>query len=206
MRIEFTEEGHSYLVNGEAYPSVTQILSAEGLTDFSFCTEGHRDRGNRVHQICDLIDQGGWHGQTAEEIIANSAWDPEATSPLLIPYGYAYCAYLLRAQPNWKLREEPVASKVYRFAGRLDRFGVADGKNVLADIKSGDPGDAASIQEALYGLALEETHGLKADERVAIWLRPNGTFKCVPGNGIDVRIGIAAVQLYHYRKARGLYT
>ena len=39
MKISFTEEGHAYEVDGEAYPSVTQILSAEGLTSYEFCKD-----------------------------------------------------------------------------------------------------------------------------------------------------------------------
>ncbi len=210
MQIEFAEATHTYTVDGAVYPSVTQILSAEGLTDYTFATHQHRNRGTLVHQIAELIDVG-WEttqrsAASAEDIIAASPWDPSTTSSALVPFGMAYCTFLLQERPQWLLSEYPVASKIYHYAGRLDRYGVIRGKRTIVDIKSGEPGDAASIQQALYALALEETTGEKTEDLYAVWLRPDGTHRRLPGNIKDVSIGLHAVQLYHWRKSRGLFT
>jgi len=211
MHIEFTEEGHTYLVDGAPYPSVTQILKAEGLSDYQFANAGHRDRGAKVHQICELIDQGWPDGvppavTDPEEIIERSPWLPAGTDPDWVGYGYGYARYLLAFRPKWKLIESAVASKVYGFAGRLDRHGEAISKPLTVDIKSGEPGDSAEPQVALYGLALTETYGLDPGEKYALWLRKDGTFKKVPGNGTGLSVGISAVILYRYRKQRGLFS
>lgn len=209
MNIAFDPDTHSYLVDGEPYPNVTSILAAEGLSDFSYCTEESRNRGTLVHQICDIIDAGWPEGvvtevTTPQGIIERSQWSPEDTDPRLVGYGMAYCNYLLAFRPVWQYIEKPVASKVYRYVGTLDRHGVIQGDRTTVDIKSGEPSYSADPQVALYSFALEEMEGLRSDDKYALWLRPDGTFKRVPGDSAGLSAGIAAVTLYHWRKERKL--
>ncbi len=210
--IEFDPESHSYLVDGQPYPNVTSILSAEGLNSFAFANEGHRQRGSDVHTICNLIDYGWRDGipesvTTPEEVLACCDWEPAGTDPRLVPYGYSYIQFLLRSRPVWKYIEKPVASKTYGFVGTLDRFGAIAGKTSTVDIKSGEPSDSADPQVALYALALEEMEGLPSEECFALWLWKDGkTFRKVPGKGRGLSVGISAVTLYKFRKERGLFT
>lgn len=209
MHIEVSDD-HRYFVDGKHFPSVTQILEAEGLANYRFHKSEARQRGTLVHQIADLLDDG-WEAchrtaSTADDIIAASRWNPSTTTEALVPYGYAYCHFLLSYKPQWIRREFAVASTTYCFAGRLDRYGVLDGKRTLVDIKSGEPTDAASVQEALYALALEETTGDKTEAMLSLWLRPTGRPHCIPASGEGLRIGLCAVQLYHWRKDRKLFT
>jgi hypothetical protein len=212
MIIEFSPDGHRYLVDGEPYPNVTSLLEAEGLSDFSRCTEKHRDRGTAVHDITQLIDEAWPSGvppeiTTPEGIIESCRWIPKETDPGYVGYGFSYCRYLLQFRPKWKFIEKPVASKVYRFVGTLDRHGEVMGKVTTVDIKSGEPSWSADPQVALYSLALEEMEGIRSENQYALWLWPDGkTFRCVPGDGAGLSAGISAVTLYHWRKERKLFS
>ena len=56
------EETHTYLVDGERYPSTTQVISDAGLTDFSMVSPDIMERacqwGNAVHAMSDYWLRG----------------------------------------------------------------------------------------------------------------------------------------------------
>src|SRR6516225_10876900 len=58
--LKFDEETHVYTVNGEELPSVTQILKAARLIDYSMIPQpilqAAAHRGSAVHQILELLD------------------------------------------------------------------------------------------------------------------------------------------------------
>ncbi len=203
-RITFDSEKHAYHLDGNPVPSITEILSHEGLSGDGngFWRPEHRDRGTAVHKICSLVSSR-LRGSTAEEIVWNSRWDPHTTNPTLIGYGYAAAKWYADSGFQPELIERAVASTSLQIAGTLDQWGLLDSLRTLVDFKSGQPQPAANIQTAIYARCLEETLGYQTDQRIVVWLRADGTYKAFPprpSGGIDLSIGIAAVSLYHWRR------
>ena len=207
--VKFYGEGdaHEYYLNGEETSSVTGVLSAEGLTDYEWCKEEHRNRGKAVHKIAQIISRD-WRGSTVEEIVANSRWDPAATDPRLIGYGYGVAKFLLNSQFRPTLVEQPVGSLRLGLCGTLDAHGLLpSGAALLPDYKSGRPLPAAAIQMNLYAYMLEETFGIKTDLLSAVWVQAGGDYQMWaprPAGGVDLSIGISAVNLYRWRKQNGM--
>lgn len=205
IRIEFSADDHKYLLNGNQVPSVTTVMEAEGLSGCPFWKEEHRNRGTAVHKVALLLGKRPIRGSTVEEIVANSAWDPALTHPAIVPYGLSVARYYLESGLRPELVEQPVGSLKLQLCGTLDLLGrTPEGKRRLVDFKSGQPQPAADIQTALYATCLEETLGIKTDERTVVWLKPDTTYKQFPprpAGGVDLSIGMCAVNLYHWRAA-----
>ena len=203
--IEFQPEDHTYTLGGQRVPSVTEVLSHEGLSGSDFWKESDRRRGSAVHRVALLIGSRPWRGSTPEEVVDNSPWDPTTTAPVLVPYGYALARFLIESGFTPEGVEVPVGSAKLRLAGTLDTFGMLpSGKRLLVDYKSGIPQDSAVWpQLCLYAALLEETTGIKVDLVAPVHLRADGTYKAYPPQspgGKALSIGVAAVSLYHWRR------
>jgi hypothetical protein len=206
-RIQFDPESHAYALDGAEVPSVTTVLDGEGLSGSPFWTEADRRRGSAVHRIALLMGSGPIIGDTAEEIVSHSAWDPQRTAPVLVGYGLSVAEFYATTGFRPQLIEQPVASAKYGICGTLDAWGNLGGKMVLVDFKSGNPQESANIQTALYAMCLEETKDLLTDGRTVVWIKSDGTFKMYPvrpPGGQDLTIGLSAVNLYKWRKANGM--
>ncbi len=202
VNVQFFEDGHRYLLGGKEAPSVTRILGAEGMTDYSWCEDRHRDRGSKVHRIAQLISRG-WCGSTVEEVVRNSRWDPAKTTPEIVGYGYAAAKFLLKTGFQPILVEQPVGSTGLEACGTLDAVGkLPSGEILLPDYKSGRPAPAVWLQLNLYAFMLEETYGIKADLLAPVWLQKDGDFQQwppKPPGGEDLTIAISAVNCYRWR-------
>ena len=203
FEIEFAEDEHKYRLNGKPVPSVTTILSHEGLSGSAFWKESDRQRGTAVHRIALLIGSRPIKGSTAEEIVANSPWDPLTTSPALVGYGLGVARFYLESGIVPKSVECRVGSLRYSLAGTLDGFGqMPTGERILWDFKSGIPQESAHLQTAGYCMMLEETYGVKVDLRTVVQVMPTGEYKMLPPRpvgGTDLSIFLSAVSLYHWR-------
>jgi hypothetical protein len=51
----FDPDSHTYTLNGEKVPSITQIIADMGLIDTTWFTDHSRERGTFVHRIIE------WH-------------------------------------------------------------------------------------------------------------------------------------------------
>jgi hypothetical protein len=205
IKVEFQPKGHLYFINGEDAVSVTQMLEAEGLNSFEWCTEEDMKRGTAVHRIAELLAASPIQGETAEEVVRNSRWIPAATVPQsLVPYGFAAARYLLESGIRPLLVEQQVASAQMRVAGTLDLYGrMPDGTRLLIDFKSGQPKPAVSIQLACYAACLKETFDLDTDLMAAVWVRRDGTYKAFPPQppgGANLAVARSALNLYHWRR------
>ena len=107
--VEFDRDKHEYRHNGFRLPSITQILSAEGIINTEHYTEDGKKRGSLVHLACHLYDTC----QISEEEI-----DEETE-----PYLRAWIAFKRDTGFMVKDSEKPLASKLYGFAGTPDRVG-----------------------------------------------------------------------------------
>lgn len=204
--ITFDPAAHAYTLAGNPVPSVTSVMEAEGLSGNAYWKEEHRNRGTAVHTIIHLLTRRAWSaGRTAEQIVADSAWDPVRTAPGLVPYGFAAAQYLADSGITPLLAETRVASVIYQIAGTFDFLGaLPDGRTIIVDWKSGTPQSAVWIQLNLYALLAAEARGLKVDLLTAVHVKPDGTYKAHPPRpvgGIDLAVGLAAVSLYKWRLA-----
>lgn len=209
--VTVNDQEHEYRMDGQIVPSVTQVLEDMGLYYNPYALDKHRNRGTAVHDVTYLIDgKQPWRGSTVDEIIENSLWDPSTTDPILVPYGRAWAQFLLDEQFHAEHAEEVVWSLRFRVCGRMDRHGLNGRRKVrqLVDIKSGMPGPSADLQMGLYDVCAEESKGIKTDERVVVWLKPDGTYHkpLMPRkNGLDKQLGLSAVTLWWWRKNNMLF-
>ena len=51
MEFIFDEKNHWFLVAGERWPSITQVLADLGFIDTRWFTKESRDRGSYIHRI-----------------------------------------------------------------------------------------------------------------------------------------------------------
>jgi len=142
----FLDDGgqHEYYLAGERVPSVTGVLRAAGLVDFSSIPkpilEAARTRGTKVHAAIHFYNEHD----------LNVDWFCREFP------GYAgYLESWIRLMDSGRLQtvlcEHRVASRVYRVAGTIDWIGIFDGKAAILDFATGDPEDAAKdLQTGAY--------------------------------------------------------
>lgn len=107
--VEFTEEGHIYILDGVILPSVTGILKAEGFVDDRFFDEYSRERGSIVHLATHYDDLG--------------ELDEGSLDPVIVPYVEAWRRFKRESGFVVCQSEIPMANLTYRFAGKPDAVG-----------------------------------------------------------------------------------
>lgn len=164
MQIEFKEENHEYYVDGNLFPSVTQILNIVDSYKWVDKKILHQAAkfGTAAHRMTEFYDHG----------ILNM----DSVSPALMPYLDAWKKFL--HETNFEILdiEYPIASKL-GYAGMLDRIGTIDGKLTILDIKTSNiiPKTTA-LQLAAYSHAWEEMHKSKVRLRLCVHLKPCNYF------------------------------
>ena len=144
--ITFKEEGHQYQVDGESVPSVTQVVDQLHNFTGSHDATAAMERGTLIHKACELIILGTLDWSTVDNSIYPEVmlfagwWDQSRFKPLLV--------------------EGLVGSKQYKFAGRLDLFGVWKTGLALIDFKTGNEYPGYKFQTAGLEIALIESIGL----------------------------------------------
>jgi hypothetical protein len=203
LEISFDPRDHRYALDGQAAPSVTHVLEAEGFSGSRFWKEEDRQRGTAVHKVAHLLGGTPWEGGNPEEIVRNSRWDPAGTHSKIIPYGFSLAAFYLETGFRPQYTEQMVGSHLLRVCGTFDQWGVMDEQNTLVDYKSGEPQEAAHVQTALYDFCAEETLGLKTARRLVVWLKPDKRYQIVLPKldpAIYMNAGKSAVNCYHWRE------
>jgi len=182
MSLTFDAATHVYTLDEVRVPSVTGILKASGLIDFSrippSILEDARERGSKVHAAIHFYNE---QDLDVDEFCRNF--------PTYAGYLQAWIAFCDQRHFVGVLNEHRIASRRRRVAGTLDCLGLLDGAPVLLDFKTGRPQDvAANLQTAAYhALALEwaaEDKALAAFfelhpvvKRYAVQLKKDGTFR-----------------------------
>ncbi len=186
--LTFDHPTHRYTLDGEIVPSVTGILRASGIVDFSqvpvHTLEAARYRGSIVHEAVHLLN---------EQDLDLEAF--RVDFPGFIGYLEAWLSFCEQRHYVPVLNEHRVASRRHRVAGTLDSLGLLDGCAALLDYATGRPEDVAKdLQTAAYlGLAHEWAEDGETDpplqrfllehptiKRYAVALRRDGTFKLEP--------------------------
>lgn len=177
----FDATAHAYFLDEVRVPSVTGILQASGLVDFSRIPPSIREdaleRGRAVHAAIQFYNE-------QDLDVAQFCGD----FPTYAPYLRAWIHFCDQRHFVAVLNEHRIASRRYKVAGTLDCLGLLDGVPVLLDFKTGKPSDvAANLQTAAY-LALAQEW--KTDDtqlaaffelhpvvkRHAVRLKKDGTF------------------------------
>jgi hypothetical protein len=167
MIIDFDEESHTYTVDGVKFPSVTTILKAEGLIDSRWFNPRATERGKRVHQALEAIDHGIpqslYQGSQIEGYL--DAWENFKAS----------------REPEFTGIEKRVAHKGYQVAGTIDRLGTIEGREVIIDIKTGEPQPWHAIQLAAYLILIDKAPRFIGDAlpalRYGVYIKPDGSYK-----------------------------
>jgi len=164
--IEFIEDGHLYYVNGNNIKCVSNIVHANGLSDFSMIDPVHLQwtmaRGKAIHLACELYDNGNLDESTIDDEV--------------MPYFEGWVKYIEKEKPVFTGIERRVYSKLWQYCGTVDR--ITD--NTIKDIKTVNTvsGLSCKAQTALYQIAYEEETGIKIKQREVIHLVP-GDYKII---------------------------
>lgn len=191
-----------YEIDGDRFPSVTEVLGAVNLCDLSAIPlenlENASRRGQLVHSWIEL-EAGGHLGPGAEP-------DEE-----LEPYVHGFRRFVEETGFEIEDQELVVVSRTHRYAGTLDLVGTYGkgklrGRRGIVDLKA-----AAQImpwtrlQVMGYGLALEEMEefaggGYHELDRASLQLRADGAYRLqpYPDRGLDLLDWCAAVRLTHW--------
>ena len=168
--IFFDEATHTYLVDGQEVPSVTDILSPlhKGYAKVNpSVLEYAKRRGTAVHEALEVYDLGG---------------ELEAT-PETAPYISAYLDFCEVYRPKWTEVEQIVYDDYFGFIGTLDRVGRLNGTELaVVDIKTSQPTKEALVSACLQTTAYTIAYDFKnLDEikRYGLFLNKDGTYRVV---------------------------
>lgn len=166
--LQFDEGLHEYRLDGRRLPSVTQLLAP--LVDYSMVPKAALERaqqlGTAVHRMTELHD--------------NDDLDEESLSDELRPYLEGWKKFRAECQFEPVTIEHRMSHPTLRFAGTSDRTGAVKGRLAVLDIKKMFVlGPHIGPQLSAYQ-KLHETEGLKAEDRYALGLRPDGSYRLQP--------------------------
>jgi hypothetical protein len=192
--LTFDEGTHTYRLDGQVVPSVTQVIRPLFASAQQWWKDEHRERGTKVHEATFLYDHDNL---------------PEPYDPEIAGYVEAYVRF--REETGWSMwvAEKRICSQHYRFGGTLDRlFTTDDGATVLVDIKtSRTVSKVAGLQLAAYSLAFEEMeHGCYiVNHHYALHLSPDGKYRLVRFDDMaEARQAfLAALTLHNWRAKHG---
>lgn len=178
-RIQFIEEGHVYLLDGNPVPSVTEIIKP--LVDNSRVPrdtlEFKRSLGKAVHKAIELDE--------STEGLDYASLDQEA-----LPFFSAWLRFKQESGFRALLCEQIVWSTKLRYAGTLDVLGTRTAGTYTADELLDckcvwTMGAATGPQTAGYALALPESHGIRIKKRGGVQLLQDGSFRYFPYTDIS---------------------
>lgn len=159
--LQFDEATHTYTLDGEVLPSVTQILEGVGIIDYSHIPSSTREmaleRGRIVHRVTQLDDEGDLDESTVDEAI--------------VPYLGSWRRF--RADTGFVPNEVERRGhhQRFRYAGTRDRVGPMNGAAWLVDIKTNDAPEWVRMQTAAYAAFDPEPRRFK---RVCVELKATG--------------------------------
>lgn len=164
-RLMFYDESHSYTVDGQELPSVSEVtrfIARELYTDVSQTVlDKAADRGTRVHKATEVLDKFG---------------ECECDDDIL-EYLCAYLEFRKKHKCEWQHIEKAMYHPNLLYAGTLDRFGTMDGENVILDIKTTSQIHTVSVtaQLTLYQM-MAEANKMKVDSIWVLQLKKEGGF------------------------------
>lgn len=193
--IEFNEEQHEYRVNGERWPSVTQVLDPllelDGIPKDILEAAGRF--GNHVHQACHLWDLG--------------QLDEDALDPHLKPYLDGWKSFLHQTGALVINSELRVFNPLLKYAGTLDKLILWRERRHVLDIKtSAEVPYTVGPQCAAYREAyLKTDSGVTCSTvRYCVHLRPDASYRLHPLNDPgDFHMFVSALNVHNFRSRNG---
>lgn len=175
MTLVFDEKRHTYSLDGERLPSVTQILGAIrkpfletwrgrlGNAECDRISKESADFGTRVHAACEKLAN------------ANHLDYLDSFEDDMLPYAEQFNGWLSTNVRRVIGAELRVASATHRYAGTIDlAVELLDGATVVVDLKTGTTvGDDVPLQLIAYQKALLEQEGIRAVRRIVVHLPRN---------------------------------
>lgn len=198
--VDFNAELHEYRVNGERWPSVTEILDPllelDGIPRAALEAAGRF--GNHVHEACHLFDEG--------------VLDEPALDKHLRPYLEAWKLFLRESGAVVVDTERRVHHPNLKYAGTLDKVvRWKRNKRYVLDIKSSAAMPwTVGMQTAGYldALALdeafEEVGSPLSLERYCVLLRPDGSYRAKSFNDSrDLNNFVSCLNVHNLRMRYG---
>ena len=201
----FDEALHRYTLDGEEIPGVTRILQDMGMNDTEWFRDHHRKRGTAVH--------------LAAELAAQDRLDIDATHPKIAPYATQFIKWKERVNYRPILMEKALHSKTWRFAGKLDHFGLieweGDDRPCLIDVKSGGVPPSIGLQLILYRQLLKENaheytskgYMISANDILVASLQLNPDkfrFRVIEEDRLDSAMALGLVRAWYFRQQHKL--
>lgn len=194
MALTFEAEGHKYFLDGVRIPSVTQVLEGVGLSDFSMVPENilkeARDRGTRVHQICELWDNANL------SLIGMDQEDED--------YLKQWKKFKLKNDiKSFEANEERIYSPTHLYGGTPDRLFLKGNQFTIFDIKTGVRLKSHGYQMAAYARIVREKRKFphsKKIKRVGVYLKPNGFETLEYRDRSDWNVFLSALNIYKIKK------
>jgi hypothetical protein len=190
FNVEFKPATHEYFVDGERWPSVSEILVPLNRLDGVNVEllDRARDFGTNVHKACELFDKG--------------VLDEAALDPALVPYLAGWKQFLFDTKAVVYFNERIVSHKKFKYCGTLDRV-VNWGKHQrLIDIKTGLVPKSAGAQTAAYENALRAERGCRKMRRSCVQLLGHGQYKLhnFARDLVDWNLFVSCINIYRHLK------
>lgn len=188
--LEFDADTHTYTLNGQRLPSVTQVLAP--LNDFSMVPpdvlEAAREFGSHVHEACDLFNR---------DLLDWSSLDPP-----LVPYVEAWQKFLDESGAVPIASEVRVVHAQYGYAGSPDVVLAWGKRTAIPDIKAtAVVPPTVGPQTAAYAKAWQAMHGGREPARYCIHLREDGTYRShARTDPADWSIFLSALNCHKFRE------
>ena len=166
-QLMFFDDSHTYQVDGETLPGVSEIMRFISREIYGSITQYTLDnaaeRGKKVHKYCENLDKLGTV-ECDEDLAA---------------YVEAYMKFMKEHTVEWNTIEQSAYHHDLLYAGTIDRAGIVDGKLTILDIKT-----SYAIQKPLvtaqlnaYADIYENNHEKIVERLTALQLMPDGTYK-----------------------------
>lgn len=170
-KVVFEESTHTYTVDGQVLPSVTEIcrfLSYDVAVGANTVMRDYAaDRGTRIHEACTLYDFEGDDAEVDGDIVG---------------YVQAYAAFKRDYNiTDWMYYEKPLGSVELGYAGTPDRIGFIDGRLTIVDLKSGTKINKHNLECQLngYGTLAKSPLDLNIEQLWGLQLKKDGTYRVI---------------------------
>ncbi len=196
--LQFDETTHTYTVDGQSLPSITTVIEACGLVDYSMLSQEdlafYQDRGTALHQATWFLDEGDL--------------DEDGVDKDTLPRLKAWRKFRRDLTFRTLLIEKRMYDPIYGFAGTPDRVvEFPDGRRGVIELKTGAIQKAVALQTAAQVKLVREKNETTL-RRLAVHLKADGEYSVrefhTRDYPADLSVFLSALSVYKWRKANAL--